>query len=225
MGDINQLNFIKGNRSLVSASVLEVGSKDYGNTPDFRSLFPGFEYIGIDMEEGKGVDLIVDLTDDFELVNNKLAGKRFKTIICFSVLEHCKNPFKMSQNITNLLDENGILFISVPFSWRIHSYPSDYWRFTPDGIKVLFPKIDFESFDNNLSTCKTGEVGPINNYMFRAELDISKGIKLKRINYIESKIIKFCRRLKILPSIFSYPYLFPPVMVNMIGIKKKDKSN
>jgi len=35
---------------------LEVGSKDYGNTQDIKSLFPKAErYAGIDMEEGPRV--------------------------------------------------------------------------------------------------------------------------------------------------------------------------
>ncbi len=45
------------------------------------------------MEEGKGVALIVDLTNDLNLVIKNLGRKKFKTIICISVLEHCKRSF------------------------------------------------------------------------------------------------------------------------------------
>ena len=55
MGDMNQFNFVKSNAHRVKEPILEVGSKNYGNTPDFRSLFPDFEYIGVDMEEGGGM--------------------------------------------------------------------------------------------------------------------------------------------------------------------------
>ena len=34
---------------------------------------------------------------------------------------------------------------SVPFVWRIHAYPSDYWRFTKEGVKLLFPRIRFSA--------------------------------------------------------------------------------
>jgi len=37
----------------------------------------------------------------------------------------------MGESITALLEEAGTLFVSVPFAWHIHAYPSDYWRFTP----------------------------------------------------------------------------------------------
>lgn len=220
MGHINDLNFVKRNAKIVKGPILDIGSKDYGiNTQDFRSLFPDCDYVGIDMEEGKGVDVVLDLTRDFYMINKKLDGRRFKTVFCFSVLEHCKNPFKMCSNISRLLDKGGILFVIAPFSSRIHGYPSDYWRFTPYGIKALFPQLDFNIYDSNISTGNIGELGPIDNYMFRAELSISKGLKLKRYGYFTAAFIYICRKFRILPSIFNHPYMFPAVMVNMIGKK------
>ena len=40
-------------------------------------------------------------------------------------------------NLTRLLRPDGQLCISVPFSWKFHGYPSDYWRFTPDAFRSL----------------------------------------------------------------------------------------
>src|SRR4030042_6562163 len=183
MGNIDQLNFIKQNSHRVIEPVIEIGSKDYGNTPNFRLLFPDYEYIGVDMENGKGVDIVSDFTDDFNVVSEKLGGMSFKTAICFSVLEHCKDPFKACDNISRLLDKDGILFVSVPFSWRIHGYPSDYWRFTPDGIKVLFPEFDFDIYPGNLSTSRIGKLKPIDNHMCQTELNIRRGIRAKQYGY------------------------------------------
>lgn len=218
MGDMNQFKFVKSNAHRVKEPILEVGSKNYGNTPDYRSLFPDFEYIGVDMEEGGGVDAVLDLTDEFEIIDAKLNGKRFKTVICASVLEHCANPFKMCNNLTRLLDDNGIVFIGVPFSWRIHGYPSDYWRFTPDGVEMLFPEMEFDINDGNLSTSTIGETAPIDEYMFSV-LNIDKGLKKKIYCYSMLILIRAFRKIRILPQIFDYPYVFPPVMVNMIGEK------
>jgi len=224
MGSLNDLNFVKANAKIVSGLILDVGSKDYANTPDYRLLFPGCEYVGIDLEEGKGVDVVLDLTSDFDLVSEKLGGKRFKTVFCFSILEHCKNPFKMCSNISQLLDKNGILFVSVPFCHQIHMYPSDYWRFTTDGVRVLFPELDFDTYVGNISTGNIGELRPIDNFykfrMFRADLRTSWGLKLRHHGYLVSIFVYACRKLRILPFIFDYPYLFPAVMVNMIGRKK-----
>jgi len=72
------------------------------------------------MSEGKGVDVVLDLTDDFAVVDEAFGGRRFNTVICFSVLEHCNHPFKMCENLTKLLEPGGTAFIGVPFAWQVH---------------------------------------------------------------------------------------------------------
>jgi SAM-dependent methyltransferase len=224
MGHINDFNFVKRNMSLVKSPILDIGSKNYDNTQDFRKLFPGAEYVGVDLEDGEGVDVVLDMTSDFEKIKRKLGNRRFNTVFCFSVLEHCRDPSGLAKNASRLLNKGGIIFIIAPFSSRIHGYPSDYWRFTPEGIKELFAGFDFESYESNISTGNIGEFKEIDNCMYRAELSISKGLNLRRYGYFTAGLIYAFRKLRIMPFIFSHPYAFPPVMVNMIGKKKgKDR--
>jgi hypothetical protein len=123
-----------------------VGSRDYGSTQDIRNLLKGtIDYIGVDMKAGPGVDKMLDLTWDFTEIDTILGHRRFGTIFCLSVLEHCKNPFKMADNLTRLLKDGGKIIICVPFSWKIHAYPDDYWRFTPAALRLLFPDIAFNN--------------------------------------------------------------------------------
>lgn len=220
MGDLNQFTIVKRNTDLVRGPILEVGSRDYGSTPDFRSLFPQSTYVGVDMSEGKGVDVILDMTDDFAAVDSRLAGMRFNSIICFSVLEHCTNPFKVCENITKLLTDKGMVFISVPFAWPIHGYPSDYWRFTADGVKILFPSIEFDEARSCMSTSKSGEITAIDEFMFRADLSVSTAMKRGQYGLVRSLLVRSLRRLRLLPFLFDYRFLHPPVMVNMIGQKR-----
>jgi hypothetical protein len=103
MGDKNQLWYIQKYIEEFEGPYLEVGSKDYGSTQNIRSLFSSEEtYVGIDISEGKGVDLALDFTDDFNEIDKRLRGERFGTIFCFSVMEHCEQPFKMAENITRV---------------------------------------------------------------------------------------------------------------------------
>jgi SAM-dependent methyltransferase len=222
MGDINQLLFIKKHIDKVKSPILEVGSKDYGNTQDLRSLFKDADYTGIDMEDGKGVDIVLDLTEDFNYVDAKLKNKRFQIIICFSVLEHCADPFKMCSNIEKLLKKDGMVFVSVPFSWRIHGYPDDYWRFTPEGIKKLFPGLEFDLKEGCLSTGKEGVAEPIDDYMLRVELDLKKADVRKLYSRANILFLRLLRKMRVLEWISDNPYLFPPVTINMIGKKKTD---
>jgi SAM-dependent methyltransferase len=137
MSDPNQWQFVLDQRQRIKGPILEVGSKDYGGSTrhDFRTSFPGIPYLGVDIQPGRGVDTVCDLANP----SQPLAKGVFQTVICLSVLEHCKQPFKMAEAIDRLLAPSGLLFLSVPMVWRIHKMPDDYWRFTPSGVRALFP--------------------------------------------------------------------------------------
>jgi len=141
MGAPNQYNFlIHYLKKLPTGPVLEIGSKDYGNTQPFRGLFPENEYVGVDLEDGKNVDVVQDLTEGV----GDLPKNHFELVICCSILEHVKNPFKVAENISSLTVSGGILFNTTPWIWRFHPYPDDYFRYTPSAIKVLFPEFTWE---------------------------------------------------------------------------------
>lgn len=219
MGDVNQLHFIKSNLRLLKSPVIEIGSRDYGNTADLRPLFKGGEYVGIDMQAGKGVDRVLDLSSDFDRIEADLNGKKYKTIICLSVLEHCLDVYKVSQNIEKLLEPGGRLAVSVPFSWEYHGFPNDYWRFTPDAVKFLFKNILFDDSLTNISTSREGEVGLIDGEFFKMDLSPKQGFKKKRYGLLTACILKSLKTFHLMPEILDNIYVLPPVMVNMIGIK------
>jgi len=144
--------------------ILEIGSKRYGGYPmffDYRTLFPeGTKYVGADMEAGDGVDAVADLTEDIEVIRQKLGTASFQTIICLSVMEHVGDIAAFSRNVEALLEPGGTLVLSVPFVWEIHAYPYDYWRFTPRAIEFLYRNIAFDPAISRLHT-DTGRVASL----------------------------------------------------------------
>ncbi len=135
MGDINQLIYL---RTLVPTSngpVVEIGSKDYGSTSSFRDTYKDVEYVGVDLAPGPGVDVVADLTAG----TGTLPRNHFSLGICCSVLEHVHRPWIMAEHITDLIRPGGVLYMSVPWVWRYHAYPDDYFRFSWRGIEELFP--------------------------------------------------------------------------------------
>ena len=117
MCDENQLLCIKRYEKEFFGPYLEVGSKDYGAPQVLRSIFSDRDtYIGVDMQNGSGVDVVLNFTQKFKEIDAKLKGIRFGTIFCMSVLEHCEQPFKMAENLTALLKPGGKICLSVPFS-------------------------------------------------------------------------------------------------------------
>jgi hypothetical protein len=139
MGDPNQVTYLKKYMPEIDGSVLEIGSKDYGNTSTFRDFYPGNPYTGVDLEDGPNVDEVIDLTKS----TGSLPYDSYSLAICCSVLEHVKRPWLMAENITKLVRPLGFAYISVPWVWRYHPYPDDYYRFSPSGIMELFPEFDW----------------------------------------------------------------------------------
>jgi len=135
MGDVNQLTYLKRVMPSVEGPVLEIGSKDYGSTSSFRDFYAGREYVGIDMEAGKNVDLVVDLTQG----TGELQPAHFALGICCSVLEHVRRPWIFAEHLSTVIRPGGALYMSVPWVWRYHAYPDDYFRFSWRGVMELFP--------------------------------------------------------------------------------------
>jgi len=195
MGCSNQVEFLRRHAYLVKGPVLEVGSKRYGKSGyDLRQVLPGVEYVGVDLEAGPGVDVIADLSAPITETRAVLGWAGFNTAICFSTLEHCAKPWVVAENIQALLYKGGLLFVSVPFCWKVHEYPKDYWRMTPDGIRVLFPELDFEQHPGTFCTELDGDDMGLN--WFGAG------------------------HLKIHPMGSKHNYTIPPTLINAIGVKR-----
>jgi hypothetical protein len=156
MGDIFQFEWVRSLQGELTGPVLEIGSKRYGGPPvffDYRTLFPkGFYYLGVDVEAGEGVDLMLDMSSESAGIRAQLDGRTFNTIICLSVLEHVRDVFAFARNVSEILNDHGALVLSVPFAWGVHAYPDDYWRFTPNAVRYLFSGLQFDNKNSWLHT-------------------------------------------------------------------------
>jgi SAM-dependent methyltransferase len=117
---------------------LVVGSFIADGKTDRRKLY--LDAVGVDMRSGPGVDRVLNLEGTLP----KDLGK-FDHIECLSVLEHSRQPWLLAANLQRLLVKGGTLYLSVPFVWRFHDYGGDYFRFTMDGVRLLFQEIDWTS--------------------------------------------------------------------------------
>jgi SAM-dependent methyltransferase len=114
--------------------VLEVGSfqvpgqEAIGN---LRPHFAGRTYLGMDMRPGPGVDLVGDVE------NIPRARASVGTVVALSTFEHVPHFWKGFEEVHRVLRPDGALVVACPFYFHIHSYPSDYWRFTPEALKLL----------------------------------------------------------------------------------------
>jgi SAM-dependent methyltransferase len=219
MGDVNQRIFVQKYRDLFQGPYLEVGSKDYGSTQNLRILFPPEEeYLGVDLEPGPGVDLVLDLTLPWEKMDARLAGRRFGTIFCLSVLEHCQAPWRMAENLTRLLRPGGYLLVSAPFAWKFHAYPNDYWRFTPEGIRQLFDRLEFDPTLAAWATSKPGEFYPVDGQIGKIRFRTTPYRRQKRWTWaIGVAVLRFLRNVGLLGFLADFSYVLAPTNIMMIG--------
>ena len=132
--DVRQ--WIAGKAEHCRAPILEAGSLNINGT--VRDLFPE-PYIGLDMRRGKGVDVVADM-----LTYHGFADDQFNTIISVETLEHVTEPWVAMERFARWLAPGGLLLIAVPFEWPLHEHPSDYWRFTHHGLRLLAERVGLE---------------------------------------------------------------------------------
>lgn len=223
MGDVNQRVFVERLAARLPGPVLEVGSRDYGNTQDLRGLFPpDREYVGVDMEAGPGVDLTMDLTEDFARIDANLGGRRFGTIFCLSVLEHCAQPFRMAENLTALLEPDGWLCLSVPFAWRLHDYPNDLWRFTPDGVRTLFPLIEFDPGLCMSASARPGDFGKLDDDLGRLYFSFRRHRQNGHVmRGIAAESLRLLSRVGLFRWLVGHRHVFAPTTILMAGQRRR----
>lgn len=191
MGDQNQLLYLQRFAPRVSGAILEIGSKDYGSTIPFRKHIAHSAYVGLDMAPGPGVDVVGDLSQDL----CGLPEAHFSLIICCSVLEHVEKPWRMAENIVRLVEPGGAVYMSVPWVWRYHAYPDDYFRFSWRGIESLFDKLAWRH--HHYSTTVIGEFVEI------SEASKDGDNRMAQLQQVGDQLRKY----------------LPYMMVNMLGYK------
>ena len=129
----------------VSEPIVEFGSLQVPGQESFadlRPLFPGKEYIGCDVQNGPGVDRILNLH------NIELPSESVGTVLILDTLEHVEFCRKALEEVHRILQPNGLVVISSVMKFPVHDYPHDYWRFTPEGFKSLLKPFGFSFVDS-----------------------------------------------------------------------------
>ncbi|MFT4824039.1 MAG: SAM-dependent methyltransferase [Halioglobus sp.] len=65
------------------------------------------------------------------------------TVVSISVIEHLCEPQTMLNEAFRILKPGGAMILQVPWQWRIHEEPYDFFRYTPYGLKHLLSKAGF----------------------------------------------------------------------------------
>lgn len=125
--------------------ILDVGSmdvtkpnskNDFCNT--YKDLFKkndNWVYKGLDISEGKNVDIIAPDLYDWGVEDE------FNVVISGQCLEHVKDTKEWILQVEKALKVDGVVCIIAPWQWPEHKYPVDCWRILPDGMKFLLKDV------------------------------------------------------------------------------------
>jgi len=114
--------------------ILEVGSYQVNGQEqiaNLRRFFPDKRFVGTDMRHGPGVDAVTSVE------SLPYRNHAFGTVIALNLFEHVPRFWLGFQEAQRVLRTDGLLIISCPFYFGIHSFPSDYWRFKPEAFRVM----------------------------------------------------------------------------------------
>jgi SAM-dependent methyltransferase len=117
-------------------TVLDVGSAVVaaGHRSNREALAnPAWRYVGLDIEPGSNVDVVVADPYDWREVETG----SIDVVACSQVFEHTEFFWITILEIARALRPNGLAFIVAPGAGPLHRYPVDCWRFYDDGLPAL----------------------------------------------------------------------------------------
>ncbi|AFY62541.1 methyltransferase domain-containing protein [Synechococcus sp. PCC 6312] len=113
--------------------ILDLGSQNIGGS--YRPIFhsPNWKYIGLDLEAGENVDIL--LRDPY--MWNEINSNSVDVLISGQTLEHIQYFWLTILEISRVLKPGGLCCLIAPSTGYEHRYPVDCWRFYPDGMMAL----------------------------------------------------------------------------------------
>jgi len=73
-------------------------------------------------------------------------------LICTGTLEHVPDPVRAIAEFARVLVTGGLAHIEAPFIQPYHADPHDYWRFTHEGLALLFRSWDVVEFGSHMGS-------------------------------------------------------------------------
>ena len=123
--------------------IMEVGTKQSVEGVSTHS-FHAFKnvqrsnYIMVDVEQGSDVDVVEDLhalPQDWE--------NSFDIAIAGAVFEHLERPWIAAKEMARVMKKGGLVLIITHQTFPLHGYPSDFFRFSKDALRLIFEDAGF----------------------------------------------------------------------------------
>lgn len=115
-----------------------------GKAPLYAAYRPFVEHVTCvdwanSAHKNEFLDHEVDLTKPLPF-----ADESFDTILLSDVLEHIPVPLDLCHEIARILRPGGTLIMNVPFFYRVHEAPHDYYRYTEFALRRFMDQAKLE---------------------------------------------------------------------------------
>lgn len=80
---------------------------------------------------------------EFDICSS-VPDRTFDVVVCEQVLEHVRDPWTAARTLRDLCRPGGHVVVSTPFLIKVHNEPTDYWRFTVPGLRLLLEAAGLE---------------------------------------------------------------------------------
>ena len=88
-----------------------------------------------------------DKTIFLDLEKQNILSKKYRFICLMNILEHVKNYRNVLSLCSKSLHDEGLLIGTVPFIFKIHNSPNDYFRFTKQLLNEELEDRDFKEIN------------------------------------------------------------------------------
>lgn len=133
--------WIEAHADKLGDDVLEIGSRmhvPHAWWLNNRDLAVG-KWTGMDIQAGQNVDVVADM----HALPAEWSG-RFSGVLCSEVLEHVSRPWVALPKLCEVIRPGGWVIVTTLFSFPIHAYPSDFYRYTREGLHLLLADAGFD---------------------------------------------------------------------------------
>lgn len=128
---------------------VEIGAHGmYGGYRSIVDLHGGFsEYIGVDILEGPGVDVVCNAQQLVE----RFGRESFDIVIATELIEHVQNWREVISEIKGICKPEGTIIMTTRSKgYGYHAAPFDFWRFEIDDMARIYSDCDVLLLENDL---------------------------------------------------------------------------
>jgi SAM-dependent methyltransferase len=142
---IESNRWLREHAAAIEGRVLSIGSRDDldGQGARYRDYFARAEsYTTSEHIPYPGCDLVIDIRR-----MPQIGDASYDAVFCSGVLEHVDDYEAGMREIARVTRAGGTLLLGLPFRQALHLAPTDYWRFTEFGIRVLLDRHGWDLAD------------------------------------------------------------------------------